>query len=93
MNHIEKEIRRVIEETVNPILDQHLGGAVLSSFSDGTARIRFTGSCQNCYSAEDTLNSVIKSILMEQIPEVKDVVLDDSISEELLDFARKLLKS
>ena len=72
-------------------MDQHLGGAELSSFSEGIAWIRFTGSCKNCLSAEDTLNGIVKGTLMTMIPEIEDVMIDDGVSKELLDFARSLL--
>lgn len=91
MNEIEKKINTILEEIINPVLDRHLGGAELSSFRDGIAAIRFTGSCRNCLSAEDTLECIIKLTLMERIPEIKDVVMDDGISEELLGFAKNIL--
>ncbi len=51
----------------------------------------FTGSCKNCLSAEDTLNGIVKGTLMTMIPEIEDVMIDDGVSKELLDFARSLL--
>ena len=38
-----------------------------------------------------TLESVVKEILMAEIPEIKDVVLDQTVSEDLLDMARMIL--
>lgn len=92
MKPIEDKIQKILEESINPILDQHLGGAELSSFSEGIAWIRFTGSCKNCLSAEDTLNGIVKGTLMMQVPEIEDVMIDNSVSDELLDFARGLLR-
>ena len=34
----------------------------------------------------------IFSALMEEIPEVRDVVLDTSVSEDLIDMAKKILR-
>ena len=53
--------------------------------------VRLTGSCASCPSAQSTIEEVVKAIVTENIPEIKDVVLDDSISEDLLDMARKIL--
>ena len=91
MNSVEERIIEILDEAINPVLDQHLGGAELSSFSEGIAWIRFTGSCINCLSAEDTLNGIVKGTLMTMIPEIEDVMIDDGVSKELLDFARSLL--
>ena len=90
MNSVEERIIEILDEAINPVLDQHLGGAELSSFSEGIAWIRFTGSCKNCLSAEDTLNGIVKGTLMTMIPEIEDVMID-GVSKELLDFARSLL--
>ena len=91
MNSVEERIIEILDEAINPVLDQHLGGAELSSFSEGIAWIRFTGSCKNCLSAEDTLNGIVKGTLMTMIPEIEDVMIDDGVSKEILDFARSLL--
>ena len=91
MNSVEERIIEILDDAINPVLDQHLGGAELSSFSEGIAWIRFTGSCKNCLSAEDTLNGIGKGTLMTMIPEIEDVMIDDGVSKELLDFARSLL--
>ena len=42
--------------------------------------------------ADQTLENVIRKILFEEFPDLKDVEVDDSIDQDLLDFARKLLK-
>jgi hypothetical protein len=42
-------------------------------------------------SQTDTFDQVIKKTVLEKVPELKDVMVDDSVSDELLDFARKIL--
>ena len=59
---------------------------------DGVAYVRLTGACAQCPTAQETLESVVKDFVMGGCPEVKDVVLDTSVSEDLLDFARKILR-
>lgn len=88
---IEEKINQIIEEKINPILGQHLGGLQLTDFKDGVATVKFTGNCRSCAAAEETLESVVSDILLEEIPEVREVHLDQSVSRELLDFARTLL--
>ena len=89
---MEEKIRMVLEDKVNPVLEAHFGGAMLVGFENDVAFVRLTGSCSSCPSAQYTVEDVVKGIVMAEIPEVKDVVLDTSVSSELLDMARKLLK-
>ena len=88
---MEKKIQQVIEEKVNPLLASHFGGAALTGLENNVAKIRMTGACGSCPSAQYTLEDVIKNILMEAIPELEDVVLDTSVSDDLIDMAKKIL--
>ena len=85
------EISRVLEEKVNPKLAEHYGGALVTGWEDGVVYVKMTGACGQCPSAQDTIESVVKEILMSELPEVKDVVLDTSVSQELIDMAKKIL--
>lgn len=84
-------IERVLKEKVDPVLAAHYGGAVITGIEDNTVYVKFTGQCASCPSAGETLEGVVKEILMAEIPEIKDVVLDQTVSEDLLDMARKIL--
>ena len=86
-----ERLNKIIEEKINPILGEHLGGLILSSYEDGVATVKFTGNCRTCYAAEETLKNVVEDIIFEEAPEVKEVCLDNSVSDELMDFARQLL--
>lgn len=88
---MEARITTVLKEKVDPVLSAHFGGAVLTGIEDGTVYVKLTGQCASCPSAGETLESVVKEILMAEIPEIKDVVLDQSVSEDLLDMARMIL--
>ena len=89
---MEEQIKKVLKDKVDPVLAAHYGGAVLTKYEDGVAVVRLTGSCASCPSAQSTIEDVVKSILMENIDGIKDVVLDTSVSEVLLDMARKILR-
>ena len=88
---MEEKIRKVLTEKVDPLLASHFGGVVLTAFEDGIAYVKLTGSCSTCPSAQYTIEDVVKEIVLGEIPEVTDVVLDTSVSEDLLDMARKIL--
>ena len=85
------EIARVVENKVNPKLAEHYGGAVVTSWEDGVVYVKMTGACGQCPSAQDTIENVVKEILMSELPEVKDVVLDTSVSQDLIDLAKRIL--
>ena len=88
---LEEEIRRVLKEKVDPVLSEHFGGSQLTRLADGVAYVKLTGACASCPSAQDTLEDVVKNFVMGGVPEVKDVRLDTSVSEDLLDMARRIL--
>ena len=85
-------IKKVLEERVNPILADHYGGAVLTRLEDDVASVKLTGACASCPSAQETIESVIKAEVMANVEGVKDVILDTSLSEDLLDMARRILR-
>lgn len=87
----EKKIQEIIDEVVNVQLALHGGSASLTSFEDGVAWVKFHGACAGCMASSDTLEMVVKESIMEKLPEVKDVMLDATVGEDLLDMARKIL--
>lgn len=89
---VEDRIRTVLKEKVDPLLASHYGGILLVGYENGVAKVRLTGGCAGCPSAQYTVEDVVKTTLMDEIPEVEDVVLDTSVSEDLLDMARKILR-
>ena len=88
----EENIKKVLAEKIDPQLNLHSGGIILKSLDNGVAVIRFTGACAGCYAADQTMENVVKKTLFMEFPDLKSVELDDSIDQDLLDFARKLLK-
>ena len=89
--NIEERIQDIIEKNVNTQLALHGGRASLTAYEDGVAWVKFHGACANCMSSSETLELVVKESIMTSVPEVKAVCLDNSVSEELLDMARKIL--
>ena len=87
----EDDIRKVLAEQVDPILAEHYGGATLTGVEDDVVYVKFTGACASCSAAADTLEQVVTRILTAAFPEIREVRLDDAVSEELLDLARRLL--
>lgn len=86
-----EKIEKVLEEKVRPALLDHEGNVQIVSFEDGILKIRLTGQCSGCPSAQITTEELIAKKVMDEIPEIKDVVLVNEVSPELLEFAKKLL--
>ncbi len=88
---VKEKIQKILDDDINVKLILHGGGASLTSFEDGVAKIKFTGACTSCLSQADTFDTYVKTAIMEGVPEVRDVRVDDDVSDELLDFARQIL--
>ena len=85
-------IEQVIDTSVRPYLNGHGGDIDILDFTDGVLKIRLPGMCSNCPSSLLTTEEVVKKEVMEQVEEVKKVSLEAGVSDELINFAKKLLK-
>ena len=88
---MEEAVRKALKEKVDPVLSQHFGGSTLTKIEDGVAYVRLTGACASCPSAQDTIEEIVKDYVCGTVDGIKDVKLDTSVSEDLLDMARKIL--
>ena len=90
LNQMER-IEQVINEDVRPQLNTHNGDIYVERFEDGILYIKLLGQCSGCPSAIITTEDIVKKQIMDKIPEVKDVVLNVQVSDELLDMAKMIL--
>lgn len=71
-------LKERVEDAINLIRPaiQADGGDVelVDASDDGTVQIRFHGACCGCPSASMTLYGGIRRVLMEKVPEVRQVV-------------------
>ncbi|PKM89879.1 MAG: NifU family protein [Firmicutes bacterium HGW-Firmicutes-12] len=84
-------VEKVLEKEVRPYLKEHYGNVVLLGVNDGVVRIKLTGQCKHCPSAKFTVEDVIEKALKSNIEGITKVVLENEVSAELLDIARKIL--
>ena len=69
-----QEVEKVLNEEVRPMLSMHGGGVELVEVTDqGTVKVRLTGGCVGCPSAQMTLVSVVESAIKAKVPQVKAV--------------------
>ncbi|MEA4954912.1 MAG: NifU family protein [Pseudoflavonifractor sp.] len=86
-----EEIEKVLDEKVRPHLQEHGGELKSLSFEAGTYRFQFLGHCSGCPSAYLTTEEVVAEELKGAIPEIKEVILVQQVSEDLLAEARALM--
>ncbi len=73
-----KELLTRIQHTldkIRPYIQADGGDCELVGYDNGVVIVSMQGACQGCGIIDSTLNDGIKAILMDEIPEVKDVQL------------------
>ncbi len=86
-----EQIEAVLDEKVRPELAFHGGSVEVLEFADGVLRVRLLGQCASCPSAYLTTEQLIEAELIAALPEVKQVVLVQQVSDDLLTQARAIL--
>lgn len=84
------QIKLAIETKIRPLLKEHNGDIEFVKESDGIIEVKLLGACSACPSARITMKDLVEKVLLE-IPGVKKVNLSDPVSDEMMDFARRLL--
>jgi Fe/S biogenesis protein NfuA len=69
-----EKVQAVLDQAVNPALAAHGGYASLVGLDDTTVYVTMGGGCQGCAASAMTLRDGIRSMLMEALPEITDVV-------------------
>ena len=69
-----EEIEKVLKEEVVPMLSTHGGGVELVDVTEeGVVKVKLTGGCCGCPSAQMTLADVIEQAIKAKVPQVKKV--------------------
>ena len=87
------EIEGVLDTYVRPSLASHQGNVVVVDYTDKVLRIRLTGKCSGCPSAQLTTEELISATVKEHIPEIEDVILVSGVSDELIAQAKAILQN
>lgn len=88
---MENKINEILYKEVNPLLNKHFGSAELVEIKDNIVYIKMLGACGGCPASQDTIENIIESKIINEIPEIVSVRLYQGVSDELLDFARDIL--
>lgn len=84
-------INALIDEKVSPVLAGHNGSARVSYIEGDTVWIRMEGACAGCAYAAGDVSGLIEKEITGNFPEIKHVRLDESVDQDLIDFAKKLM--
>lgn len=74
-----ERIEKVINK-IRPYIQQDGGDVQLVDYKDGVVTVRMLGACAGCMSIDSTLTDGIQAILIDEIPEVKEVKLDTTFT-------------
>jgi Fe/S biogenesis protein NfuA len=67
-------IQRFVDEYINPALAAHSGVLTLSDLSENTLYVRLGGGCQGCAASKITLQKQIKAFLVDEFPDLLEIV-------------------
>ncbi len=93
MDELLSKINNVIAEDIKPLLKEHDGDIALLSFESGIAKVKFLGACRGCPGAQMTITDLVEAKLQAKVPEVKQVILVDEISPDMIALAKEILGS
>ncbi len=72
-----KEIKTLIEQEINPVLNQHNGACEFVDFSDGKLLVKLVGGCTGCPGRKMTFMNGIVPFIKSNLEYVKEVELVD----------------
>jgi Fe-S cluster biogenesis protein NfuA len=73
MTEIETKITTILEK-VRPYIQTHGGDVRLTSVTIPTVTLTIDGACTHCPLAELTYNKVIRTLILEDVPEITSVM-------------------
>lgn len=85
-------VLHVINSKVRNSLRRHGGDIELLSAQGGEVRVRFLGACRSCPAAQMTIEDVVEANILENLPEIKKVVLVNDVEESMWSMAKQILK-
>lgn len=87
-----EELEAVLDQYVRPQLLSHGGDIEVLSVKDDVLRFKLTGKCSGCPAADLTTEELIQEEVTARIPAIRQVVLVQETSWELIDQARAILR-
>lgn len=76
-SEFDEAIKGLLDEYVKPAVEGDGGAIEFRHFNDGIVTVLLKGACSGCPSSTATLKGGIEQLLMQHIPEVKEVVAEE----------------
>lgn len=76
-NTSEKNLRDKVErvlEKIRPFVRSHGGDVAVVKIDGATATLAMSGRCVGCALADLTYNQMLKSLIDESVPEIKEII-------------------
>jgi len=71
---MKENVRKVIDEKINPMLSTHGGSCELVDITgENVVQVKLKGACGGCPGAMITLKGFVLEVLKENVPDVVDV--------------------
>ena len=88
-----ERIEAVLDEKVRPALRAHGGEIEVDRLENGVLHVKLKGQCAGCPSADLTTENLVEAELVQALPDlVRQVVVVQTVSDELWEQAKKLLR-
>ena len=73
-SEIARKIIKILDERIRPAVARDGGDIIFDSYENGVVRLHLQGSCSTCPSSIATLKTGVESMLLELVPEVREVI-------------------
>lgn len=73
----ERKVEKVLNK-IRPYIQRDGGDVSLERVEGSVAYVRFHGACVGCMGLDDTFYGGIRDLLLEELPELTDVRIEDS---------------
>ena len=73
----ERKVEKVLNK-IRPYIQRDGGDVSMERLEGSVAYVRFHGACVGCMGLDDTFYGGIRDLLLEELPELTDVRIEDS---------------
>lgn len=73
----ERKVEKVLDK-IRPYIQRDGGDVSLDRLEGNVAYVRFHGACVGCMGIDDTFYGGIRDLLLEELPELEDVRIEES---------------
>ncbi len=89
-----EKIEKILDEKVRPALAADGGDISIVDYDEGEGRlvVKFLGACSGCPAQQQTVEGIVEKELNDAVPGLKEVIVDTSVDQDIIDFAKKLLR-